>query len=165
MNNTAHILWFFSTCAQTFAALVSVFGMFVLYRLQIEEGRIGAMRDRMLRFDELHFKMPIEAILKNLKNKEEESRLSGELDHSKTIRTLINDYAGAIGKRAWLSRHARHPMIWLILLTFWSLAGLVFYPYYANSSVGTFLIGLTLAVCVLPLYQVGSIITASITLD
>ncbi len=161
-----HVFWFFSTCAQTFAALVSVFGMFILYRLQIEEGRIGHLRERMLHFHEDHKKLPFESIIRELRRMEGEHQLRQELEHSENIRLLLSDYAGATQKRLWLSETARRPMIILVVLVVVSLAGLLLYPlYFASQWATNLLLWGTFAVSVFPLYEVGRIIFVSIRSD
>ena len=87
-----YILWFFSTCAQTFGALVSVFGMFVLYRLQIEEGRVGNLRGRMVAYHESHAKLPFRSVLEELARREADHRTRNEKEHAAGIRAMLDDH-------------------------------------------------------------------------
>ena len=139
--------------------------MFVLYRLQIEEGRIETLRERMLQHNEDYWKFPFDVILKNLRDLEKQHQERDEKNHSKNIHKLLEDYEGATRKRTWLSRRARQPVIELILLTFGSLAGIAFYPSYAESIVGGILMWVTLLASIIPLYQIAHIISVSLSLD
>ena len=166
MTGSDYVLWFFSTCAQTFAGLVSVFGMFILYRLQIEEGRIGHLRERMVLYHEDHRTLPLESILRELKRLESEHRERNELEQSEHIKALIKDYGGAIAKRAWLAHSAKRPILMIVSLILLSLLGLVLYPLYAGApSVVQVVLWGTLALSAVPLYEVGLIIFVSIRSD
>ncbi len=163
---TDHVLWFFSTCAQTFASLVGVFGMFVVFRLQVEEGRVGALRERMIHFDESHRLLPFESVIRELKRRGDEHRLRDELEHSQTIVTLLADYHGALAQRSWLSRAAQRPLIVLVFLVFWTLLLIAAYPLYvAHPIITVFVVWATVLGGGWPLFDVAHIVLLSIRTD
>jgi hypothetical protein len=166
VRNLDWVLAFFTTCAQTFAALVSIFGMFVVYRLQVEEDRIGHLRERMIEFHESHKKLPFESVIAAMQNLAQLYEKKDQPEISKTIDILLHHYEGAVKKQRWLESAAKRPILLMLALIFVSLLAVVTAPLYIGSDriKWAFLWG-TLLISAVPLWEIGLVVLKSIAGD
>lgn len=140
--------------------------MFVVYRLQIEENRIGHLRERMIEFHESHKKLPFESVIKAMRDLAQLYEKKDQPETSKTIHILLRNYEGAIKKQRWLESAAKRPILLMLVLIFISLLAVVTAPIYIGSDriKWAFLWG-TLLISAVPLWEIGLVVFKSIAVD
>lgn len=91
--------WFFSTCAQTFGAMVGVFGMFIVYRLQSIRAQIEDILERLRSHDPqppIWRRQPEDKLIEHATNKAGSYRSAGQAHDAEPLDELIRRYQSAI---------------------------------------------------------------------